>query len=149
MATFAAMAAVVAFASPAAAAVQSSTSVQATPSAATIGAPVALHATVTCADDPSGGLGLTFFDGENLLATAPVGADGEAELTTTFTSTGTHTITAAYNGNDNCFASHSETTVVVSAAPVPPTAPDGFCLLSCGGLISFKAGNIHNEINIH
>jgi hypothetical protein len=143
------MAAVVAFASPAAAAVQSSTSVQATPSAATVGAPVVLNATVTCADDPSGGLGVTFFDGEDLLDTVPVGANGEAELTANFTSTGTHNITATYNGNDACFASHSETTVVVSAAPVPPTTPGGFCLLACGGLISFNAGNIHNEINIH
>lgn len=146
---FAALFTVVGMASPAAAAVQSTTTVQASPSATTVGAPVELSATVTCADDPSGGLGMTFFDGGDILATVPVGPDGQASYTTGFATTGSHTVTAAYNGNDNCFASNDETTVTVSATPVPPTpTPGGFCLLACGGLISFNVGNIHNEINV-
>ncbi|MFE7126231.1 Ig-like domain-containing protein [Streptomyces sp. NPDC057617] len=149
MATVAAFAAVVAFATPAAAAVPSMTTVQATPSSATVGQSVQLTATVTCEGDPSGGLGMTFFDGGDILNTVPVGADGQASYTASFTTTGTHTITAAYNGNDNCGASNDETAVVVSTTPVPPTPPNRPCLLVCGGaLINFSTGNIHNEINI-
>lgn len=142
-----AMAAVVALASPAAAA-QSTTTTQASPSAATIGQVVNLTATVTCAGDPSGGLGMTFFDGEDILDTVPVTVGGAAAYSATLATVGTHTITAAYNGNGNCSASNAETTVVMSAAPVPPTPPTGFCLLACGGLINFNVGDIHNEVTI-
>ncbi|MGW6746636.1 Ig-like domain-containing protein [Streptomyces sp. NPDC055025] len=148
-ATVAALAAVVALASPAAAAVPSSTAVQATPSAAAVGESVVLSATVSCTADPSGGLGVTFFDGSDLLTTVPVGADGQASYPTSFSTAGSHTITAAYNGNADCGASNAETTVVVSEAPVPPMPPIRYCLLACGGLINFSAGNIHNEINLH
>ncbi|MFC5956274.1 Ig-like domain-containing protein [Streptomyces pratens] len=137
-----------AFASPAAAAEPSTTTVQASPSAATIGQPVTLTTTVTCAGDPSGGLGMTFFDGGDILDTVPVTAAGAAVYTAHLSTVGTHTITAAYNGNDNCSASSAEATVVMSAAPVPPP-PNGLCLLACGGLINFHVGDIHNEINIH
>ncbi|MFC5955537.1 Ig-like domain repeat protein [Streptomyces pratens] len=151
--TILALAAVVGLASPAAAAVNSTTTVTASPPEANVGVPVALTATVTCDDDPSGGLGMTFFDGGDILNTVPVGADGQAEHTTAFTTTGTHTITAAYNGNDNCSASNNTTTVVVSAVPVPPTTPpappaNGPCLLACGGLIDFTVGDINsNNVN--
>jgi hypothetical protein len=140
MAIPAAMAAVVAVASPAAAA-QSGTTVQATPQTAAIGQSVGLTATVTCAEDPSGGLGMTFFDGGDILATVPVGADGRAAYTAGFASTGAHTITAAYNGNDNCSASNSSTTVEVSVLPPLP------CLLLCGsgGVVNNNVGDIHNE----
>ncbi|CAM5257140.1 Ig-like domain-containing protein [Streptomyces hirsutus] len=147
--TILALAAVVGLASPAAAAVDSTTTVTASPSAADVGVPVTLTATVTCDADPSGGLGVTFFDGGDILNTVPVGADGQAEHTTAFSTTGTHTITAAYNGNDNCFASNNTTTVVVSAVPVPPTPPaNGPCLLACDGLINFTVGDINsNNVN--
>lgn len=112
--TFAALA-VVAFASPAAAAELSTTTLQASPSPATTGQLVNLSTTVTCAEDPSGGLGMTFFDGPTILATIPVDAHGKSAYTASFTSTGTHTITAAYNGNDDCYASNSTTTIEVSA----------------------------------
>ncbi|WP_234354585.1 Ig-like domain-containing protein [Streptomyces sp. NRRL WC-3618] len=150
--TILALAAVVSLASPAAAAVDSTTTVTASPPAANVGVSVTLTATVTCADDPTGGLGVTFFDGGDLLDTVPVSTNGQAEHTTSFTTTGTHTITAAYNGNDNCFASSNTTTVVVSAVPVPvpPTPPaNGFCLLACGGLIGFTVGDINNNIEVH
>ncbi|MFJ5221223.1 Ig-like domain-containing protein [Streptomyces sp. NPDC088354] len=120
---FAAIAAIVGFASPAAAAVPSTTAVQASPSTAVTGAPVQLTATVTCTGDPSGGLGMTFFDGADTLATVPVGANGQANFTATFATTGTHTITAAYNGNDNCFASNATATVAVTAAEDCPWGP--------------------------
>jgi hypothetical protein len=147
---FAALTAVVAFASPAAAAAQSTTAVQASPSAAAIGQPVDLTATVTCAGDPSGGLGVTFFDGGDILDTVLVTSAGAAAYTANLSTVGTHTITAAYNGNDNCSASSAETTVVMSAAPVPPAPPNGLCLLSCGGgLINLTFGDIHNEVTVY
>lgn len=143
---FAALAVVVA-ASPAAAA-SSGTTVQAAPSTAATGQSVTLSATVTCAADPSGGLGMTFFDGSDLLTTVPVGADGTSTYATSFTSTGPHTITAAYNGNGNCDASNGTTTVQVTAAPTPP-APSGLCLLVCNSLINIRIDNVGNIYNIY
>ncbi|MFF4582152.1 Ig-like domain-containing protein [Streptomyces sp. NPDC001389] len=139
-----ALAAVLGLASSAAAA-SSSTTVTATPQTATAGSPVQLHASVGCESDPGGGLGVTFFDGGNLLATVPVTPSGQADFSTTFTA-GTHTITAAYNGNETCDASSGATTVQATAAPIPPSTTPGFCLLACGGLINFTTGNITNYI---
>lgn len=99
-------------------------------------------ATVTCAASPVGGLGVTFFDGPDLLDTVPVDADGNAVLPTSFDIAGSHEITAAYNGNDNCSASNDTTTVEVSDAPPPPTPP-------AGGLFNFgeiASGNTFNNI---
>ncbi|MET9876717.1 Ig-like domain-containing protein [Actinacidiphila glaucinigra] len=115
---FAAIAAVVGVASPAAAADQSTTTLQVSPTTAAAGSPVQLTARVSCPGEPSGGngLGVTFFDGGNILATQPVVANGFASYVARFTSSGTHTITAAYNGNDNCFASNTTATVTVTPA---------------------------------
>ncbi|UWE08554.1 Ig-like domain-containing protein [Actinacidiphila bryophytorum] len=146
-ATLAAFAAVLVLASPAAA-VDSSTSLAVSPAAPVVDQAVTLAATVTCGADPSGGLGVTFFDGAELLATVPVGTDGSAALRTTFDTTGAHTIVAAYNGDDDCSASNDQTTVTVSEAPPPPTQPSGLCLLACSGLFGFQTGDIHNEVNI-
>ncbi|MFE6039971.1 Ig-like domain-containing protein [Streptomyces sp. NPDC056452] len=142
----AAAATVLSLAPSAAALDPSTTTVQATPSPATTGQLVTLDATVTCSSDPSGGLGVTFFDGTNILATAPVSADGHSSLTTGFTTTGPHDITAAYNGDDTCGASHATTTVTVSQAPAPPANNPG-CLLC--GLIGFQVGDVHNDINVN
>ena len=139
--------AVVACASPAAASVPSTTTVQASPSSASPEQPVTLSATVGCSGDPTGGFGMTFLDGPNVLATVPVSADGSTTFTTNFTSTGAHTITASYGGSDDCYASSSTTTVEVAATPTPPVLPNLPCIL-CGGLINFMTGNIHNEANI-
>ncbi|WP_241540141.1 Ig-like domain-containing protein [Streptomyces sp. M41(2017)] len=146
MVAIAAVATVLSLAPSAAAADPSSTTVQATPSSATAGQLVTLEATVTCSSDPSGGLGVSFFDGSDLLATAPVSADGHSSLTTGFTATGTHTITAAYNGDDGCGASNDTTTVTVSQTPAPPADNPG-CLLC--GLIDVHYGNVHNEVNVN
>jgi hypothetical protein len=148
LAPVAAVAAVVTFASSAAAAVPSTTTVQASPSSATVGQTVTLTADVTCTADPTGGLGVTFFDGGDILDTVPVDASGDAQYVATFTTTGSHDITAAYNGNDNCGASNAETTVTVSSAPTPPE-PYGSCLLACGsGLFGFEVGEIHNPVSV-
>lgn len=142
----AALAAAVAFASPAVAAEPSTTTVQATPSSTGVGEPVYLAATVTCGADLAGGLGVTFFDGDTLLGTVPVAADGTAQYITTFTTSGTHMITGAYNGNENCGASNGAATVQVSGSTNPPPG-GGACVLLCGGaLINFSVGNIHNNI---
>ena len=91
---------------------------------------------------------MTFFDDANLLTTVPVGADGTATFVTSFTSTGIHTITAAYNGDDNCSASNNTTTVQVTAAPTPPPPPLGLCLLTCNSLININIDNSGDIYNI-
>lgn len=148
----AALALVVGLATPAAAA-DSSTTVQASPSTATVGSPVTLTATVMCPEDPTGGLGVTFFDGGDTLDTVPVDASGHATLATSFGATGPHTITAAYNGNqagdEGCGASNGTTTVTVTERPTPPDPRP--CFLLCASnlgtsLINFSTGNINNNV---
>ncbi len=143
----AALTAALGLASPAWA-VASSTTVTATPPSAEVNTPVQLQATVDCPADPTGGLGVTFFDGGDLLDTVPVNANGQAAYTATFTTTGSHTITAAYNGNTDCDASNDTTTVQVTAAPTPPAPPTpspGLCFLVCGGFIN--VGDITTNVN--
>lgn len=124
----------------------STTMVQASPASASVGEAVTLTAQVSCPADPSGGLGVTFFDGSNLLATVPVDSAGNGSLTTNFSATGSHVITAAYNGDSDCAASNSTTTVNVTSAPAPPASP---------GLIGNVLGGVNignytsNEINSH
>lgn len=140
---------VLGLASPAWAA-PSSTTVTATPQSTTVEAPVQLQATVNCPADPTGGLGVTFFDDSTLLDTVPVNVNGQASYTATFTTTGTHTITAAYNGNTECDASSTTTSVQVTPAPTPPAGTPGLCLLACNGLINFTGvnGNLTNNIGM-
>ncbi|MGY3676733.1 Ig-like domain-containing protein [Streptomyces sp. TE33382] len=142
-----ALATVLGLASPAWA-VPSSTTVTATPQSAEVGTAVQLQATVDCPADPTGGLGMTFFDGGDELDTVPVNANGQASYTATFTTVGAHTVTAAYNGNAECDASNNTTTVQATSAPKPPGPTPGFCLLVCGGLINFSVGDITNNVNI-
>ncbi|MFJ3084540.1 Ig-like domain-containing protein [Streptomyces halstedii] len=119
----------------------------ASPQSTEVNTPVQLAATVDCPADPTGGLGVTFFDGGDLLDTVPVNANGQAGYTATFTTTGAHTITAAYNGNADCDASNNTTTVQVTAAPTPPAPTPGMCFLACGGLIGFTMGDVTNNVN--
>ncbi|WP_314175692.1 Ig-like domain-containing protein [Streptomyces winkii] len=133
MAASAAIALVLGFATPAVAAESSSTTVQANPASVAVGDPVTLNTQVSCTADPSGELGVTFWDGDDIKATVPVSSDGSASFTAVFNSVGTHTITAAYNGNDNCNASSDTTTVQVTQNG--PTPPSG------GGLSLFYANN--------
>ena len=113
------------------------TTVEASPAAATTSQEVVLTATVTCPGFPAeGGLGVTFFAGSELLDTVPLDASGEAELATTFDAPGSYTITAAYNGNSDCGASNDTTIVDVTDAPTPPE--------SCG--CSGDLSNLHNVV---
>ncbi|MET9666800.1 Ig-like domain-containing protein [Streptomyces sp. NPDC006475] len=142
-----ALAAVLGLASPAWA-VPSTTTVVAAPQSAAVGTQVQLTATVDCPATATGGLGVTFFDGNVLLTTVLVNANGQASHTVTFTTVGSHEITAAYNGTAECDASNDTTTVQVTSAPTPPGPPPGFCLLACGGLINFSVGDINNTVTI-
>lgn len=139
MVAFAVLGGMIAFSPQASAQEQSTTTVQASPSTATIGQQVVLDSTVTCNGFTPGGLGVTFFDGPNLLATVPLDNNGNASLTTSFSTAGSHTITAAYSGDDNCGASSNTTTVQVTATPSLPTA----CVL-CASLINITTGPINN-----
>lgn len=144
----AALAVVLAAATPTAAAL-SSTSVTASPSSATVSSPVQLAASVTCDSDPGGGLGMSFFGGGDLLSTVPVAANGQATYPASFTTAGTHTITAAYDGNGARDASNSTTTVQVSSSPTSPPSQPGLCPLGCGSLIGFVVGDIKNTAVVH
>ena len=57
---------------------------------------------------------VAFSDGETALGTAPV-SGGAASFTTSFTSTGNHTITAAYSGDANSAASSGSLSQAVEA----------------------------------
>ena len=141
--TFLALAGMLVFAPQAwAQTVQSTTTVQASPSSATVGQEVVLTATVTCPGfPPQGGLGVTFWEGSNLLDTVPVNAGGQASLRTTFTTEAAHEITAAYNGNGNCGASNATTTVRVTSEPDPLTPPTP-CRCGGSGLVNIQnSGN--------
>jgi Bacterial Ig-like domain (group 3) len=130
-----------------------STTVQASPASATVGQAVTLTVQVSCPADPSGGLGVTLFDGSNLLATVPVDSTGAGSLSTNFSATGSHVITAAYNGDSDCAASNNTTTVDVTSSPAPPAPPS---LIGNVGSLVGNAGPINlgnnyssNEINSH
>ncbi|NLU75292.1 Ig-like domain repeat protein [Streptomyces sp. HNM0575] len=139
---------VLGFAAPAVAEEPSSTTVQATPASVAVGDPVTLNSQVTCTADPSGQLGVTFFDGGEILATVPVAPDGSASVTAVFQTVGTHTITASYNGNDNCFASNDTTTVQVSQdGPTPPSG-GGLTLIYTNNENAGSNNSIHDENNI-
>ena len=141
----AALAAVLGLASPAAA-VGSTTTVTATQFSTALGTVVRLQAAVACASDPSGGMGVTFWDGSTNLGTVSVGVDGKAAQLALFTA-GSHEVTAAYSGNGTCDASSAKTTVEVADAPTSPDDPP-LCLLTCGGgLISINEGDIYNQTN--
>ena len=134
----------------------SSTTVQASPASASVGQAVTLTAEVSCPADPSGGLGVTFFDGSNLVATVPVDSTGAGSLTTNFSATGSHVITAAYNGDTDCAASNNTTTVDVTTPPTPPAPPAPPDPPAPSGLIGPVLGGInignsytYNEINSH
>lgn len=85
----------------------SATTVLATPPNPAFGQPATLTASVTCnVAVPTGTV--TFFDGSTPLGTAPLaGVAPTASLTVNGLSSGSHSITAHYNGNVNCPASTS------------------------------------------
>ncbi|MFG2112171.1 Ig-like domain repeat protein [Streptomyces sp. NPDC048718] len=94
----------------------SQTTLTAVPTTAAPGAPVTLTARVLCSEGtPTGNV--TFYDGGTALGTVALDASGDATLTTSELSLGAHTITARYEGDDNCPASTSTGVVVVVEEP--------------------------------
>lgn len=64
---------------------------------------------------------VTFSDGNSVIGTAAVGADGAAALTTHFLTTGVHVVTATYNGDQNVAASAQAAGVrVLNGHPIAP-----------------------------
>jgi Ca2+-binding RTX toxin-like protein len=60
---------------------------------------------------------VTLLDGGTVLGTADLDADGRATLTTSFAATGSHVITAVYNGDGNFVGSSQDVEEQVSAPP--------------------------------
>jgi Bacterial Ig-like domain (group 3) len=107
-------------------ALESTTTLTATPTSATAGSAVTLHAHVTpqtaTAGEPTGNV--AFRDGGGLIGNAPVDASGDASLTTTALPAGTRTITAVYAGDATVAGSTSSPiTVTISAAAAAATQP--------------------------
>jgi hypothetical protein len=84
---------------------------------AAIGRSVTLTATVTTAGLPAPSGTVSFYNGSgaigNLLGTSILGGDGTASLTTSFSTAGTQTIVAVYNGDDTYQSSQNTTSVNV------------------------------------
>ncbi|MEV5576694.1 Ig-like domain repeat protein [Spirillospora sp. NPDC052269] len=127
----------------------SRTSLAAHPPHARPGQQVSLTATVTCnAGIPTGTV--TFTEGDQVIGTAELQADGTATLTTTELDEGEHHITAHYEGDAVCPPSTSDT-VTVTITNEPSTAGlhlskefDGFVEPS-----GTKAKHIHHAANRH
>ena len=100
---------------------QAATATALSPSAnpAVGGQTVTFTATVTAvapgAGTPTGTV--TLLDGNTVLGTAAVGADGRATLTTSFAAAGGHAITAIYSGDGNFVGSSQAVAEQVSAPP--------------------------------
>ena len=101
-----------------------STTSSANPS--TAGQPVTFTTTVTASISgtgvPTGSV--SFYDGTNLLGTSPLNSSGQAALTTSSLTVGTHTINAHYSG-DSTFNPNSAPplTQTVTGAPVVTLSP--------------------------
>jgi hypothetical protein len=112
------------------------TALTSTPNPANAGAPVTMTATVAIAAGATADGAITgtvtFTDGSTTLGTAPVNASGQAVLTVTTLTVGTHAIIATYNGNTNYAGSNSSavgevinstgTTVTLNASASPVIA---------------------------
>jgi hypothetical protein len=72
--------------------------------------PAVLSARVTCPGETPTGT-VTFLDGATPLGTVPL-ISGSALLITSFTTSGQHSITAAYSGDDHCAPSVSPPVIV-------------------------------------
>jgi sugar lactone lactonase YvrE len=63
---------------------------------------------------PSSNGSVEFFDGNTLLATVPVNANGQASFSTTKLAAGSHTIAATYSGGVNYASSSSSVTITLT-----------------------------------
>ncbi len=84
------------------------------PGSAVLGGAVTLIATVT-GHSPTGTV--TFTDGQATLGTAPIDADGMAEMRATALPAGTHALVASYGGDSGNLPSTSSTVVETTAVP--------------------------------
>jgi hypothetical protein len=96
----------------------SATSVSPSLSAAAIGLPVTLTATVTGPSGTPTGT-VSFYDGSvnlaNLVGTSLLDGNGVATLVTSFTAAGKQHVIAVYNGDDTYAASHHATNIATAA----------------------------------
>jgi hypothetical protein len=72
-----------------------------------MGVPVTLTASITSAASVTPTGSVQFQDGQTILSTVPLNAQGSAAFTTSSLATGSHTIAAAYQGDENFSASAS------------------------------------------
>jgi Bacterial Ig-like domain (group 3) len=106
-------------------ALESTTTLTASPTSTTAGTAVTLHAHVTpqtaTSGEPTGNV--AFRDGGGLIGNAPVDAAGDASLTTTALPAGTRTITATYVGDAVVAGSTSDPlTVTITAVATQPSS---------------------------
>jgi hypothetical protein len=91
------------------------TALSASATAVTVGQKVTFTATVKASAGAGTPTGLvTFRDGNVVLGTAPIDAQGRAIFSTTFTTAGTHIVEAVYSGDDVFAASAASLTENVS-----------------------------------
>jgi Ca2+-binding RTX toxin-like protein len=111
------------------AAAATTTTLRTSTATAVLGQPVLLTASVNSPGGTPTGT-VTFLDGNTVVGTAAVGAEGTARLRTSFAAAGGHAITAVYSG-DGRFAGSSQTlTEQVSSPPAP--APTTIALAASG-----------------
>jgi alpha-tubulin suppressor-like RCC1 family protein len=89
-----------------AAAATSATSLSANPNPAAVGQPVTLTATVTCSTGTPTGT-VNFLDGGTPIGTSTLGPTGQASMTTSGLTIGSHALTAQYSGDGICPSSTS------------------------------------------
>jgi len=111
---------------------------------ATTGTNITLTATISSASNSATGTTgtVTFFDGTTQIGSpatvtptgaGATGAGGTAALTTAFTTTGTHTLTATYNGDTNYLASAPSAGVVVTVTSTGSFAVSGAAVTVTAG----------------
>ena len=81
-----------------------------------LGAPVTFTATVTAGSPVTTGT-VTFRDGATVLATVALNASGQASFTTSALASGSHTISATYNGTSHFATSSASLVQVVDVQP--------------------------------
>ena len=120
------------------------------PNPATVGQTVTLSALIAGSDDVFGKV--TFMDGSKVLGQAfakPILAGaGNAEITTTFTEPGIHTLTAVYSGDHATSVSNSVFEQVGTIATAPPGPMTWqYSIDAQGGLASVTDGNGNQTAN--
>jgi RHS repeat-associated protein len=107
-----------------------STSLSPSTNPGVIGASVSFTATVT-SDAGTGTGAVVFYDGSELVDSAPLDSSGEATFTTTDLALGDHSISAIYVGDGN-FASSSSSAVDEAINPPAPGAPSSLSAATFG-----------------